>query len=183
LIGPILAGKSTVARLLSQKLGIRHYVLDDLRWKYYQEIGYDSAYAEQLRQSEEGFPALYRYSKPFEAYAVERVLSDVSNGVIDFGGGNSVYEDPQLFERVQKALAPYQNVIMIFPCPNLDEAVQVIHARLYQLQAAGSEIDPKGFYIFEHFTRHPSNWRLAKQVVYTQGKTPEETCAEVLAAL
>ncbi len=32
----------------------------------------------------------------------------------------------------------------------------------------------------ETFVRHPANGRLAKQVVYTEGKTPEETCEEIV---
>lgn len=32
----------------------------------------------------------------------------------------------------------------------------------------------------EQFVRHPSNGRLAKQVIYTKGKTPEEICEELV---
>ena len=45
LIGPISAGKSTIARLLAEKLDLPHRALDDDRWNYYKEIGYDEAHA------------------------------------------------------------------------------------------------------------------------------------------
>ena len=41
LIGPLGAGKSTVWHLLAEKLGLPQCSVDDVRWKYYEEIGYD----------------------------------------------------------------------------------------------------------------------------------------------
>lgn len=32
-----------------------------------------------------------------------------------------------------------------------------------------------------HFVKHPSNYRLAKAIVYTEGKAPEQTVDEILA--
>ena len=32
----------------------------------------------------------------------------------------------------------------------------------------------------EYFVRHPSNYRLAKLTVYTEGRSPEETRDEIL---
>jgi hypothetical protein len=37
--------------------------------------------------------------------------------------------------------------------------------------------------INEHFVRHPSNYALAKHVVYTKNKSPVETCDEILSLL
>src|SRR4051812_30428261 len=112
LIGPIGTGKSTVGKLLAEKLGIPQRSMDDVRFGYYKEINYDEEVARQIREIE-GFEALYRYWKPFEAYAVERILSETGNGVIDFGAGHSVYEDEDLFKRVQRVLAPYIHVVLI----------------------------------------------------------------------
>jgi hypothetical protein len=41
-------------------------------------------------------------------------------------------------------------------------------------------VDPKLLDLNEHFVKHPSNQRLAKMTIYTQGKSPEETCDEIL---
>ena len=41
LIGPVNAGKSTIAALFSQRLGWRCCSLDDNCWQHYQEQGYD----------------------------------------------------------------------------------------------------------------------------------------------
>jgi hypothetical protein len=104
LIGPIAAGKSTLGKLLSVARGLPQCSIDDVRFRYYSEIGYDESFAKRLYQSE-GFWGLYRYWKPFEAHAVERVVEDHPNSVIDLGAGHSVYEDDALFVRVKRALA------------------------------------------------------------------------------
>ena len=96
LIGPVRTGKSTLGQLLAKKLGLPLVSLDDLRWTYYKEIGYDEALAQRLRQTG-GFVALVFYWKPFDAYAVERVLADHDDCVIDFGAGHSVYESKELY--------------------------------------------------------------------------------------
>ncbi|MEA5606411.1 shikimate kinase [Nostoc sp. UHCC 0252] len=172
LIGPIGAGKTTIGALLASRLGLTQYSMDDLRWSYYFEIGYDEELALHKRETE-GFWGVYQYWKPFEAYAVERLLSSHNQCVIDFGGGHSVYEDAALFQRVQQALAPYPNVILLLPSPNLDESIQILNQRNHYLPDDKLNVN-------EHFVRHASNYELAKFIVYTKGKTPEETCSEIL---
>ena len=184
LIGPMSAGKSTVAQLLSERTGLPQYAVDEDRWAYYDEIGYDQERAAEIVHSEEGMIGLLRYWKPFEAHTVERVLEDHSGCVIDFGAGHSVYEDPALFERVQRALAPYPNVILLLPSPDLDESVAILNARFAQLlRDEVGQVDPRLLDVNEQFVRHPSNHTLAKIVVYTNGQTPEDTCAAILARL
>ncbi len=172
IIGPIGAGKSTLARLLAEKLQILHCPMDALRWDYYKEIGYDEELANQIREKD-GFLGLYHHWKPFEAHSVERILSEHSNCVIDFGGGHSVYEDDELFARIQRLLAPYENIVLVLPSPDLDESVRVLNER-------NGGVVSKGFDFNEHFVKHHSNHDLAKIVVYTEGKSPEETCDEII---
>jgi len=184
LIGPMSAGKSTVAKLLAEKLNLPNYSVDDDRWKYYNEIGYDETVASQIAKSDQGMLGLLRYWKPFEAHAVERVLADHSDCIIDFGAGHSVYEDEELFSRVQRALAPYPNVILLLPSPDLDVSVEILNARFGQLLMEEiGKIDQALFGVNEHFVKHPSNHKLAKIVIYTNDKTPDETCAEILQKL
>lgn len=173
LIGPIGAGKSTLGKLLSEHLGLPQCSMDELRWDYYKEIGYSEETEEQLGKTG-GFESVYRYWKPFEAHAVERLLSEHRNCVIDFGAGHSVFEDDALFDRVQKALAPYSNVVLLLPSPDLKESIRILHL------GNGESI---GFDVNAHFVTHHSNHDLAKIVVCTHGKTPEQTRDDILAAI
>jgi shikimate kinase len=184
LIGPMSAGKTTIGKLLAEKLGLPQYALDEDRWEYYKEIGYDETLASQIAKSEQGMLGLLNYWKPFEAYAVERVLSEHSNCIIDFGAGHTVFEDATLFTRVERALYPFENVILLLPSADLDKSVEILNSRFRRLlMKEVGEVDPELLSVNEHFVKHPSNRKLAKMVIYTEGKSPEETCAEILQIL
>ncbi len=146
--------------------------MDEYRWNYYREIGYDEELAKHKRETE-GFWGIYQYWKPFEAHTVERFLSEHKDCVIDFGAGHSVYEDDFLFQRVQQILMPYANVILLLPAADLNESIQILNER-------NDYVSDGKLNINEHFVRHPSNYELAKFTVYTKAKTPEETCNEIL---
>lgn len=180
LIGPMGAGKTIIGGLLSKRLNRQWVQLDELRWAYYDEIGYDKIKAKQI-YDEGGVKALGAYWKPFEAHSVERVLADYHDCVIDFGAGHSVYEDAALLARVQRALAPYPYVIFLLPSPDLDESLRILNTRI------PSEVPPENYEVFismnEYFLKHPSNFELAKITVYTRDKTPEETCDEIIGKL
>lgn len=172
LIGPIGSGKSTLGRLLAHGLNLPQCSMDKRRWVYYEEIDYDSEFAKQKLETE-GFWGMYQYWKPFEAYAVEKLLSECQGCVIDFGAGHSVYEDRTLFQRVQQTLAPYPNIFLLLPSPDVEESLQILNQR--------NQYVPDGqLNINEHFLKHPSNYLLAKFIVYTKGKTAEETCNQIL---
>lgn len=184
LIGPMCAGKSTLAALLSKRLDLPRIEMDDIRWDYYAEIGYDSQKAARLAQSDEGMMALIQYWKPFEAHAVARALEEHQGCVLDFGAGHSVFEDEALLEKVETALAPFKNVFLILPSPDPVESVEVLNRRFRQLlEREVGHVDERLLRLNEHFVRHPSNRRLAKHVVYTKGRTPEDTCQEILKGL
>ena len=172
LIGPMESGKSTQGKLLADKLGLAQCPLDDKRWGYYREIGYDDEFAKKLRRV--GFWTLYMYWKEFECYSVGRFLSEHSNCVMDFGAGHSVYEIDTQFARVEKVMQPYRNVVLILPSPDRDESVRLLAER------TDTKLSPTDFDINEHFVRHHSNYDLAKHIVYTKGKSPEETRDEIL---
>jgi shikimate kinase len=180
LIGPIGAGKSTVGRLLAEKLELPFCSLDDVRGAYYEKVGYDEILAAQIATSDEGIWGVLRYSKPFEAQMVEMVLAD-HHGVIDFGASNSVYDDPVLFAQVEDALASYANVVLLLPSPDLDESAEILKERLTRmLTEAGKGFTDELFELNEYFVKHPSNHQLAKLVIYTKDKTPEKICDELV---
>lgn len=173
LIGPIGSGKSTVAELLSMRTGLPRRSMDELRWHYYDEIGYNRDLARQIR-TDSGFWGLYRYWKNFELHAVKRFLEDFNDCIFDFGGGHSVYEDEAQFAQVRDLLAPYPHVVLLIPSPDKEETIRILNAR--------NEYDSDGQReVNELFVRHHSNYDLAKHIVYTKDKDPETVCDEILA--
>ncbi|MDF1501041.1 MAG: hypothetical protein P1P76_11275 [Anaerolineales bacterium] len=180
LIGPMSAGKSTIANLLSGRLGLPRLEMDELRWSYYAQAGYDEDIARKIYQ-EQGTLGILHYCKPFEAFAVESVILQHDRFVLDLGAGHSVHEDETLFQRVREALDPVPFVILLLPSADLDRSTRILNDRFSALllQEVG-EINPDLLVLNEHYVRHPANHRLAKQVFYTDHKTPDQTCGEIV---
>jgi deoxyadenosine/deoxycytidine kinase len=173
LIGPQKAGKSTVGRLLARRLGMPFYDLAADSGRYYEAAGSSGEGARRARQVG-GFEGLYRYMRPYEAAAVEGGVADHPDHVIELGALQAIYDDAALRGRVRAALRG-QSVVLLLPSPDVDESLRALEDRRY----------PRihGVPWPEHFVRNPSNRRLAKQTVYTRGRTPGQTADDVIAAL
>jgi shikimate kinase len=174
LIGPPGSGKSTIAMLLAARLGLPRICLDETRWRYFYEIGYDAALADKLL-AQAGFAAVYRHWKPYEAHAVKRVLEEHARCVFDLGAGNSVFADELLFEEVRAAFAPFRHVVLLLPSRDPQEAIEILRRRR-PVEAS------RGVDLYDHFVRHPSNLELSTHVITTGDRTAEQTCDEVLRA-
>ncbi|HDD61922.1 MAG: shikimate kinase [Chloroflexota bacterium] len=180
LIGPMSVGKSTLAKKLAKKLGVPRIELDEVRQRFNNEIGYDEKFASEIVGTE-GMMGLIKYWKPFDAHAVERALKEYENCVMDFGAGHSVYEDQELFQRVEKALKPHKFVIQILPSPDQDRSVEIVNQRFSDLLLNEvGKIDEELLALNEHFVRHPSNGLLAKKTFFTEGKSAKATAQEIL---
>ncbi len=180
LIGPLGAGKSTIGQLLAERLGLPYCAVDAVRAVYYRRVGYDETAAAQMAAAGQGIWGVLRYSQPFEARMVEMVLAE-HEGVIDLGASNSVYDDEALLARVERALAPYPQVILLRPSPDAAESAAILKERLVRmLTTAGKEFSDELFVLNDYFLQHPANGRLAKQVIYTKDKTPEQICEELV---
>jgi len=172
LIGPIGCGKTTIAEFIYRRTMLPHRSVDLLRWKYFEELGYDRGIARDKYMSE-GFWGLYHYWKPFEAYAVKRMLEDFRECIFDFGGSQTVYEEDDLFNQVRGLFEPYPHVVLITPSPDKEESIRILHER-------NKYASEEQWSVNELLVRHHSNYGLAKHIVYTKDKTPEQTCDEIL---
>ena len=100
---------------------------------------------------------------------------------MDFGAVHSVYEDPELFKRVEKALKPIKFVILVLPSPDLDRSVEIVNQRFSELLVNEvGKIDSELLDLNEHFVRHPSNGLLAKKTFYTEGRSIKATSQAIL---
>lgn len=173
LIGPMRAGKTTVSKLVAEKLDLRLVRLDQIRWDYYATLGYDEDHAKSLRKS--GGLDFYNYMKPFEAALVEHIVQlHPEDTVIDFGAGHSVYEQEDLFQRVRKALEPFPHIIYLVPCSDVEAAVQILNQRDIEDGESGLPA------LNRLFVTHPSNSILATHTIYNLDQTSEQTCDEIM---
>jgi shikimate kinase len=177
LIGPMRAGKTTIARLLAETLSIPNISFDQIRKEFYPEHGYEAEKASQAYK-DGGFEAWLAYQRPFEVLLVEHVLKHYpENHVIDFGAGHSVQEDDQRFERVKQALMGFPHVILLRPCEDDGEALRILHQR--DIDDAESGLPE----INRLFVKHPSNKQLATHTIYNQDQSPQQTCTAILELL
>ena len=171
LLGTVAAGKTTIAKLLSQKLNKPIISLDDLRFGYYKEIGYDHDHMKALHEKA-GIMAIFQYGKIFDAYSIERILEDHQNCIFDFGGGNIVSGYDFDLKRIKKALEPYKNIVFLVPGRDNEETLKFIYNR--------RDIKSRDRELIEYLVYNHSNYEIAKYTVFVNNKTPEKVCDEVL---
>jgi shikimate kinase len=173
LLGPVGAGKTTIGRLLAQQLQRPQASLDGLRWRYYQEIGYDEAEQKRIMAAE-GLAGVLDYWKRFDLHAIERLLAEHRDCIVDFGAGQTVFTGEAELVRLQKLLAPYPNVFLLLPSADLDESVAILHQRR-QRQTAVQGVELDRFLINTYLAQG-----LASLVVYTGQKMATETRDEII---
>jgi len=171
LLGPVAVGKTSIAKLISEKINKPVISLDDLRFDYYKEIGYDHNHMKELHEKA-GIMAIFQYGKIFDAYSIERILEDHHNCIFDFGGGNIVSGYDFDLNRIKKALEPYENIVFLVPSLDNEETLNFIYKR--------RDIKPSDRELIEYLVYNHSNYEIAKHTVLVKGKTPEEVCDEII---
>lgn len=175
LIGPKLTGKTTIGSLLAGALKLPQVSLDDIGGVYLSETDFESALARQARQKD-GLFGFLRYMRPYEAHIVERALEEHSGFVMDFGGGHSVYEEEEDFQRVERALAPYPHVILLLPAPGKDESIAILRERFDADVASERRLH-------RLLVTDGAYEVVAKQRVYTNSKLVEAWVTEIMQTL
>lgn len=180
LIGPYGAGKGTLARLVAQKLGWFRYSLDDEYYRYLEQM---QGFNWSLKKKMETRAWLSPKWQPYNIYVIERFLDEHSEPnepcVFDFGAGYLLYDDREFINRAQQILAPYPNTVLILPSPDREEALQIVLDQIRRDGRGSRYSDEEINRINGCIIRYHSKHDLAKIVVYTKGKSPEETKDEI----
>jgi hypothetical protein len=177
LIGPTGAGKSTIGLLLADRLNLPSVSMDGIAEPYYNECNFGIAVFQQLR-AEQGFLATHRQWEPVRVHAVERVMSACGRVVLDLGAGHTHYENPVMVDRVKQAISSCPNVILLLPCADLDRSVRILKERC--MSERGSDWVHDGYDFIAHWVKDSHNHELATMTIFTEGKTPIETCQEII---
>jgi hypothetical protein len=177
IIGPMAAGKSTLARALSRRLGIRQVPLDAVRWYYHLVDGFDIA-----AQPEPGnFREVVRRWAPYSISAVERVLAEFPDAIIDFGAGHAHYDDPDHVRRLERALAPVRHVVWLRPFADHQRSAEVCARR--DAERLGPQHDPSRAEVNEDFLRSACFARVATHTITVEGRSIDEVADALVPAL
>ena len=160
LIGPMGTGKSTVAKLLKNKIeGIDRISLDD---------------RERLK-------ILYKNKrkfgnfKNFEFVLTGTVLSSLNKPyIIDFGAGHSIYEDEILRSQMKKMCSQFKNIILLLPSKDKAKSREILAER--RKIKLGSHKDQDNW----HFITAENNYEIATNILYEENKTPEDISREIM---
>ncbi len=170
LIGPIAAGKSTICKGIAKKTGLEHVDVDKLRAEIYPELGYSEEEALE-KEKMDGIKGWYMYQKPYELAISKKLLHERENSVISFGGGHSVYHDEMRIKEFTELMSKEPFVFMLTPCEDVETATQILDRRITNNDE--KELNPL-------FVGSETNKKVAKYIIYTEGKTIDDVIKEIL---
>ena len=174
LIGPMKSGKTTVGKLLADRLDCTFTSLDLLEHDYAIEVGFDDDIASVL-QAEQGGLARYMYRRQFFSDVVVHFLREHREGVLELGGGHPIAPDDAGQVKINQALQSFRNVVLLLPSADIQESLAILKQRQ---KPEYREPD-----LNELFLSGNCYFDLASIVIYSQGKSASETCDEILRAL
>jgi shikimate kinase len=167
LMGPIGVGKTTQAKLLSKALDAPVCTYDEVKYQYRKNIGFEEEIAESIYENQ-GLYAMLCYMNEFKSKILGPIVNDHPGHIIDLGGGAQCFDEPHQVELARKAFETIEDVFLLMP----SESVTVSQQLLFHFK----EKYPINDYLIEH----DSNKILAKKVVYTLHKSPQEVLNELL---
>lgn len=167
LIGPIGAGKTTQAKLLSKNLGMPFCSYDAVKKIYWDELGLSKEEAHSIEKAH-GTYAMLSYINEFKSKTVESIINDHPCHIIDLGGGAQTFDEPHQVERIRQVFEPIADIFLLLPSRDLATNIKTLPGLKEDLP------------INAYLIMHPTNDLFAKKTIFTLGKSPEETMNEII---
>lgn len=158
LIGPMCAGKSTTADVLSHLTNLDRVSLDNRKQlgEYYDKVKNISDF--KLR----------------ELFLTLLTLSNLKEpSIVDFGAGHSIQENPFYNYLLSNYLSKFKNVILLVPTQNKSLNVKILDSKLVD-----RGVSPEARQNNVHFIMDGYNERVATKTIYTMNKSPLEVAKE-----
>jgi hypothetical protein len=159
---------------LAEQLHRPFVSLDRLEQQYTQIAGFDANQASHL-QTTQGDWAWYSYRRGFFDEAVAQFLRNHTSGVLELGGGHPIAPDDQKQARINEALAPFRNVVLLMPVPDLEASLAILKRR-----QKPERLNPD---LNELLLKDGRFFEMAKWIIYTHRKLPDEVCQDIIDSL
>ena len=170
LTGPIGAGKSTQAKLLSSELGMPVCVYDEVKDNYRYKIGLDRDKAHAINEKE-GIYAMLCYMNQFKAKILAPIINDHPGHIIDLGAGAHSFDEPEQILLAKQAFKEIKNIILLLPSSDLATNINSLPGI------------KEGWVVNTFLIMHPSNELLSNKTIYTNDNTPQDTMLEIIDAI
>lgn len=168
LAGPIGVGKTPIAEIIAERLGIEHILLDAAD-ECRRKVGWrEEEYLRLLSQF--GYLAAFTYNARFSVPLIQCLTSEYPCAVLDCGGDDLVgWTDEQRIE-IKEGLAALgiSHVAGILPFRSIAKTRSYFAAQPHR-----SKID-------ELLLQNPSYWQLANKIFYTKGLALEPVAEAIL---
>ncbi len=180
MIGPMAAGKTTLARAVSAALDLPYAPLDWIGFAPMVRHGLDV----RAYEAASDWAARDAIRRPHCLAAAEAALRDFPDFVLDFGAGHAHADDPTDMARLEALLAPMPHVVWVRPHEDPDEGVRIVTARdQARFAAQGHAWDASREPALRAFVHSPCFPRLATMSVVTGGRDIDACVDEVVAAV
>lgn len=172
--GPRSVGKTTVSKILANKLGLKYYSSDEIGEKYFaKQGGLDKA----IKSGKIG-----KFIKD-SSYGLIRGVYKKDNFVFDLSGGSvSSKKYPEASKKVRETAKKNSVVVGLLPSKNMEDAIEILFHR-EEKRPHFRNMDKKELLVEteKDYKKFPPLFdELCGLIIYTKNKTPEKISNEII---
>lgn len=168
-MGPIGVGKTSVSKELAKRTGKKLIEMEEEKKRIYTHIGFSLKKCEE-KYEKYGIMGWYQYQKPFELYSVKVLLEENNDAIIDFGGGQSVYDNEEQVKEFLNIMKIQKHSFLLMPYEDEDMSLKLLSTRYEEDDTELNRV----------FINSKTSRQAAKHIIYTGQKTISEIVNEIL---